>query len=488
MNSTHYLLVITLLLGTGGCGYFGSTIYQELKQAQKIQAQVLQKAIDKESNAVANKVKSVYTIAQTTERLAIAKKSITEIEESLREIMNKNKMLISCGIAYAPYVYDPQKQLVSRRVVRTEQELVAYAMDAKEDYTNTDWYRHAQSGVPHWSNPFLDDISKQLIVRYSYPFYIADPTTQKMDFGGVINVAIAVFELDTFVLEMSLDKSTYAILVHQNGTLLAHPTEIVVYEEKTIMNLAREPGNNELLKIYNQFKNTDEGELIVTAGIQNNTFKTMFKKVPNTSWYLILMHVENKTLVASQHIFRLFVLLIIALMVFITSLLSLFFCYCCIGLRAAWLTSSLCAFLLAFSIAAIWALDITSDIPDIKYENIVDTQYALQRFFFLEKKNNPHIYKKEPLLIPTGIYVTSFETGHDGSIVLSGQIWQKYDRAQNATLEPNITFLNATEQSKEKIYTTYKGKIETIGWWFKATFKANFNYLKYPFDEQQIVI
>jgi hypothetical protein len=86
------------------------------------------------------------------------------------------------------------------------------------------------------------------------------------------------------------------------------------------------------------------------------------------------------------------------------------------------------------------------------------------------------------------VYLTSFEPSHDGSITVSGQVWQKYDRAKYPDLKPHVLFLNATEQTTEKDSSTFKGTLETVGWWFKATFPTNFNYLKYPFDEQEIVI
>lgn len=489
MNYSSYFLVFSMLVGAGGCGYFGSAIYRELISSQKEKDKKLQATLDQGAEAIVRRVKEVYTIADGINRLAVAKKSVADIEAALREIVTKNSILISCGVAYAPYVYDPQKEFVSRRVVRVDQEFVTYALEAKEDYTKTEWYRHAHSGKPYWSTPFLDEISKQMIVRYTAPFYLINPTTQTQEFGGVIIASIPVLDVDSFVIEMSLDKETYAMLVHENGALLAHPTVIVNLEERTILKLAREAGNKNLLEIYNQLKQNDEGELTITTGMQNNLFKTVFKRVPDTAWFLILMRLENTNIIASHAVFRLFVLLVLALVIFFTSFFSLlFFWQCDTVLRAAWLTSSLFAALLAASIGAIWTLDIQSDTRDKDHEHVIETEYVLNHFLFLERKNNPHLYKKNPILLPTGIYITSLEPAHDGSLTINGLVWQKYDRKEHPDLEPHILFLNAVEQYLEQNSSTFKGTQETIGWSFKAKFQTQFSYLKYPFDEQEIAL
>ncbi len=488
MNYLYSFLTLSMLLGSGSCYYIGSSLYQEIEKAQSEKEKLVEKAIDQGTEQVVLKTKALYAVVESLQQVSHTKKTRGDIEIALKDTMAKNNMLISCSIAYAPSIYNDHQELMSCRVVRTGDTFTTYALESKEDYTNAEWYRHAQSGTPYWSAPFADEVSTQLIVRYSYPFFMADPNTGKQNFSGIINVAIPVQELDLLVLEVSLDKKTSALLVHENGTLLAHPTEIVTHEEKSLITLARQPGNKNLLLIYNDLKNADEGDLTLTNGVQNNLFKVMFKKIPTTPWYLIIMHLENEKMISSHHLFRLFVLLILTMVLLIATLFSCAALYWCRGIRAAWFTSSFCACVLAASIAVIWALDITSDIPNIQYENIIENKHGLQRFFFLQKKANPHIYSEKTAFIPTGIYITSFATGHDGSLVLNGHVWQKYDRTLYPDLEPNIQFLNATEQSKEKIYTTHKGTLETIGWSFTATIQANFNYLKYPFDEQQIVL
>ncbi len=489
MNYTSFCFFLSIIMGFFAGGYVCSKLHKAFYDLEKIKTTDLGDAVDKGTELIAEKIKSLYTATEFIERIAVKHPPIEAIEHGLQEAMSKNNALISCGIVYAPYAYITDQELVSRRVVRQENNtLVTYAVNEKERYTDAEWYRRAQGGKPYISSPFLDDISNQMIVRYSYPFYIINTTDNSQQFGGVVTTALPLTALDAMVLEMSLDKSTYAMLVDSNGAILAHPTEIVTHEEKTIQNLARNPGNKNLLELYNHLIQAKDGNIEIKLGAEHNSFKTMYKKVPNTNWYLILMHLQNVNPIPTQEIFRLLVMLLLIVVGTITSIGGVFFFICCTPLRAAWLASSLYAFLVGASIGAIWAFDIISDIPDNQREHVIDTHYSLQRFLFIQKKENPHVFEKEPILIPTGIYITSFEPGHDGSLTLTGQVWQKYDRSKYPNLKPNILFLNAIDEITEKNSSTFKGSLETVNWWFKATFHTTFNYLKYPFDEQEIVI
>lgn len=489
MNHNSLYFFICFLIGLGASGYICSKLHSAFRELEKAKTTDLNDAVDKGSVVIAERIKSMYSATEAIERIAVKRPSLEVIEHSLQEAMSKNNTLLSCGIVYAPYIYAPDQELISRRVVRQENNtLVTYAINEKERYTDAEWYRRAQGGKPYISTPFLDDVSKQMIVRYSYPFYIINQADNNQQFGGVVTTALALPVLDSAVLEMSLDKSTYAMLIDANGAILAHPTEIVHQEEKTIQNLARSPGNKNLLNLYNHLIQAKDGSFEIRLGTENNLFKAMYKKIPNTSWYLILMHLQNGNPIPTHQIFRLLVLLLVILTCSATSLCGFFFFIFCTPLRAAWFTSSLYAILVAANIGAIWAFDIVSDIPDTNREYVINTHYSLQRFLFLQKKENPHVYEKEPILIPTGMYITSFEPGHDGTLTLTGQVWQKYDRSKYPTLKPNILFLNAVDEITEKNSSTFKGSLETVNWWFKATFHTTFNYLKYPFDEQEIII
>ena len=200
------------------------------------------------------------------------------------------------------------------------------------------------------------------------------------------------------------------------------------------------------------------------------------------------MRLEQSNFIYSHVIRQSLIVLFILAVIFLLAIFSILCLFFCSGMRAAWLTSSCFALLLLISIAFIWALDINLDIPSSNYSNVVDTELSLDRFFFLQKKTNPLIYKKAIQFIPTGIFLTSFDVGGDSSIHIAGYIWQKYDHAKGIIEDPGVVIFNAIDQSFEKIYTSKKNTIETIGWRFNAVLKGNFNYLKYPFDEQEVII
>lgn len=488
MTYLRFILPLISLLSAWGCYHVGSTLHNEqLTAHQKNTQQLYQESFDG-TQALAAKIGNLYSIAEELSLIAETNRNPLEIEKKLTAILTENKSLIGCSIAFAPFMFNNETRLFSRRVVRTADTITPYALETREDYTIAEWFRKAQAGNGTWSTPFFDDVSKQTVLHYSYPFLIKDPITAIQNFGGVVTVTISLIELNNFVMGMSLEKDTYSVLIHRDGVVLTFQSEEIIYQEKTITTLAREPGKNDLLKLYDEFKHKNEGELTIMDEQQHKLFKTVFKKIPDTPWFLVLMHLENTNLISTHAVFQSFTLLLLLCALCLASLASFIFFMLFTATRAAWLSASCCAILLAACIATIWALDIISMVPTSEHNNAVDTELALERFFFLQRKSNAQIYRKEPHLIPTGIFITSFDVGHESSITVGGQVWQKYDRAKYPNDEPGIVFFDATDQTIEKIYTTTKNSVETVGWRFHVTIPANFNYLKYPFDEQNIII
>jgi|GEM_PF-4475171 len=489
MRYIYLLFLLIFILGTCGAAYVGNLLYHEFATTKHTEYNQLHKESVNGVQALSAKIKSLYNVTQTIQHIASQKSSAAEIDTQLTTIMQENKSLVSCSIAFAPYMHDPNTKFFSRRVVRTGDGYITYALEETEDYTTAEWFRKPQRGTPAWSNPFFDTVSKQLAIRYSYPFFMADPITQYEHFGGVANITISLIELNHLIMSMSLDKETYGSLIDEHGIILSHTAEDILNQERNLDTLAREPGKKDLLQVSTLIQHNKEGELTIEDTFQQKLFRIIIKKVPDTPWFLMFMHLEHTNMLNTHLIVRLLILFMLLVCISTLSFITPFFISFLTPQKASWLCAICCSILLTGAIVFIWSLDIMSNIPSAEYSNIVDTELALDRFLFFQKKSNPQIYKKDPHFVPTGIFITALRVSNDAStITIGGQVWQKYDRTKYKNDEPGVVFFNATDQAVEKIYSTEKNAIETVGWRFRATIPVNFNYLKYPFDEQEITI
>ncbi|QDP72012.1 hypothetical protein FOG18_05205 [Legionella israelensis] len=95
------------------------------------------------------------------------------------------------------------------------------------------------------------------------------------------------------------------------------------------------------------------------------------------------------------------------------------------------------------------------------------------------------------IIIPTGIFVQSFEFMTSNTVQISGYVWQKIakkDLAQGVL--PGVIFPEAKSVAlMEQAYEVDFDKYKLMAWRFSgATLLQNFNYSKYPFDVQDIWI
>ena len=91
-------------------------------------------------------------------------------------------------------------------------------------------------------------------------------------------------------------------------------------------------------------------------------------------------------------------------------------------------------------------------------------------------------------LIPTGVYLQSFEFESTSNVEMSGFVWQKYGPGVPADLRRG----NVLPEQLENAYNptpawdiTHDG-VQEVGWYFSGQFRQNFDYHDYPFDQQDI--
>ena len=96
----------------------------------------------------------------------------------------------------------------------------------------------------------------------------------------------------------------------------------------------------------------------------------------------------------------------------------------------------------------------------------------------------------KPFRIPTGIMIQSVEFLNANNVQVSGFVWQKYGPSTPPNLEKGVVFPEAVREAyaQEQVYDVVDGGVETIGWYFAATFRQKFDYGRYPFDRQNVWI
>jgi hypothetical protein len=221
----------------------------------------------------------------------------------------------------------------------------------------------------------------------------------------------------------------------------------------------------------------------------NNKYRATFNTLPYAQWVLIVIGPERVHFIPTTEVRHALIHCILAFIVLLSFLAALVFRAYRGTPHALWITISICSCLITMGICATWIFDIISVENHEPHINIVDSRITLNRFFYLHRKGNPSLYKNDVYFIPTGIFIynVTLETTNP-TMTVNGHLWQKFDRIKDAALPKEIIIFNALEQSFEKVYDQIEGDMQIIGWRFSAKIKGNFDYTKYPFDQQNIVL
>lgn len=102
--------------------------------------------------------------------------------------------------------------------------------------------------------------------------------------------------------------------------------------------------------------------------------------------------------------------------------------------------------------------------------------------------SHPESFAQYDYLIPTGIYLQSFEFLNASNVQMSGFVWQTYGAEIPEQIKRGIVLPEALDEAYEatEAWRVERDGGEQIGWYFSGIFRQNFDYRLYPFDRQNI--
>jgi hypothetical protein len=487
------LLIVCTLLAAAGTTYtlykYITTIYREssaINNANKESLRTSVTIIDEKLRAI---VKAAVQLADQASGTIGNTAAYETLCSDMQRTIQENPEINSLSVSYAPYVFDETKRLHSVQYMRAGSELKRVSIETWYDYTVAPWYLAAKAVRLQWDDPVYDASLSKSVTTYVMPIFTYDRHTDTKKFSGVFAIDVSVEYLDTLVQSLVLYKNSYAMLVTRKGLILAHPSDKYAQQSKTIFDLATEPGYKAFISLGNKISTLAYGSMVFT--IEDSFYrqcKAIFSSIPGVNWALIIIGPEGLDMVPTMEVRHLLIHLVLALIALCTFLLALIFGMYVRTPRSLWLTSAACSLFIAMGICAIWVFSMISVENHLSHANIIDSEIALSRFFYLQNKTNALFYRNNVHFIPTGLYLyaVTLETTNP-NMKANGHIWQKYDLKKDTNLTKEPIIFNALKQRFEKVYDQVKDGVQTIGWRFDATIKGNFDYTKYPFDQQDLV-
>jgi len=169
--------------------------------------------------------------------------------------------------------------------------------------------------------------------------------------------------------------------------------------------------------------------------------------------------------------------------------------------RSFWLLAIFFSLLLAIDIVVIWYFEVR--LSGLKMQsNVIENDADVEKFFAVHKSQNPKIYEEDFHYIPVGflwysITINEKIQGDIGDVRLYAYPWATYDLSTDKAIkqlidkDPNngvFIAMNSINETRWALSGITQGNKYVLNWQESIALHPDFNYTKYPFDQQQIIL
>lgn len=428
-----------------------------------------------------------------------------ELLKQLKQRSRQHEFLLGFTVAYVPDEAedDPQQYAPFFDNRSGEIEDLTQLYDYTEESETSKWYcecLQAESGV--WVSGYGDGAATHY-VGYSVPFYQRDTQTGERKIQGVVNASVSLQDLNRSLNRKFIGSLGGAVLMNEQGTLLAHPRFDYVSGDRTLRTFAEEVGSEELLRANQEMLAGNSGNVSVKmhrlANFRSDQSGWFFyRPIERPNWSLGVGIMANELDYGHNERRRRQILIVLTIAAFALFLTALICRVHQLKTQQLWIFSFLTSVYLATSIGIIWYLTTTFGLfvsqasTEEPHESRIINIEGLNTFLEQWRQEANELREPRSEVVPTGIYVRSLEFTNANNIQVSGFLWQRYRLGSQDHLARGISFpdvapdpgsLTLTQTHQEK-----NGEFEELGWEFRVTLRQKFDYGAYPFDRQTIAI
>jgi len=347
------------------------------------------------------------------------------------------------------------------------------SFDSFYDYTtqNVPWYEESINREENWTYPFYDDISKEDVIYYTRTFEM--PSVDGKTSKGLIFIGISTEFIKDSLSSLNLKYTGQPYLVTVDGLYIIQPTDIRIKTQDRIKNIQK--GLSGYLKIKDPSS--------------NDTVYQFYTPLKSTNWIVVFEIVENEILESLSPYRKKIINIIISFVIFLTALAFYFIKPITKNYEIRYLFwfFTMPLFLL-YMISSIYICYLGLDYEDKseKEKNAILNESLLEDFKLdyirdsLDKKEEP------PIFIPTGIFIESIDFNKAGVVNIKGIIWQKYYEGVHDDVTRHVTISNANDLTMTKFFEKSFGNYTLIEWVFNINISSNFDYKKYPFNNENL--
>jgi len=489
-----WLLILLCVFSLSTTAYL---IYEHLSLKNRIMNQTkgrLQELTRSAETSIDRNLQSVITAAETVaDDLSSGKlpKDEALLKHRMADVLGGNRQFFSISIAFKPYAFRSDRQLFAPYYKRGLDKLVYQPIETNYDYTDRDWYTEPlKQGKSAWTEPRFSLSGGTLITSYNAIFYQQDAVTHLKVPAGMVIIAISLDEIKKILETLELGPSGFGALTSRKGVYLYHPNNVYVVEQKTILDVARELNDKDRLLLGEQLMHgVPHGGIIdhvsVTTGLSS---WLAYEPIKLTGWTLYNTFIKNDVPLDFNALRHQLIWITCLTMGFLISLSILL-----LGVRGGdsrklWIASLVASGVMIAGIGTLWYLALSYE-PPLKGKSIAifDREILSKvRKEYDDRSNKRHT--PPPIFLPTGIFLDSVRLTGENDALITGYIWQKYDRTVPKDLSRTISIPSAEDVRITELSRHQENETEVLRWQFQARVRERMSYAHYPLDREILTL
>ncbi|MEN8187319.1 MAG: cache domain-containing protein [Bacteroidota bacterium] len=423
----------------------------------------------------------------------ISKKHIPtdELEDLLKKITLENEFFIGVTAACTPEHSTNYKKELHAPYFSRKNNKIEYIEDSydytDESLSNNKWYTDVirqKKGV--WSDPYISNITQELVVDYGIPFFRKDSLGNKK-IAGIVSITISTAYITSYLHDVTLEKTGFAIITNEDNYLISHPsTELLTNPESSREIIMQQ---SEFMDLFNQ--NQKEGNFSAFSVIAQEDSEFFFSTLAQ-GWVLTIV-MPKKDLMGTSKILKRKIIKISIYLSFILIIALIIILKVWEGDTSnLWKFSLSVATLLFANTALIWYLEVNLKLlenykDETKVLSIATINNYINDRNSKLKKINSSLKSTE---IKTGIFIYDIEFISAYNVSVQGKIWQKIPDSLDIKKDVNFTFPQASSTGiSVRVRPMMKKHIDNYWLYrsdFNATFQFDFDYLRYPLNIKQL--
>ncbi|MGB3507920.1 MAG: Cache 3/Cache 2 fusion domain-containing protein [Microcoleaceae cyanobacterium] len=414
-----------------------------------------------------------------------------ELLERLKLEIEENTELLDIGVAYQPFAYRPDVKLYAPYYARIDNKIELF--ETKINYTKPKyaWYSNTLNKGPNWGEPYLwsdTSLVSDPVVGFFTPFY--NPNTQDKSLRGIVYSEYSLSQIREVMQSLDLGRTGYGFIISETGTYLYHPNEEYFKAQENVFDITYEQQDEKLRELIVKALKGTPVEANLTDEVTGQNSWLFLRTTNRNGWVVGIVFIQDEILPDSAVTRRKLIALSLAYLWFGVFLSILLFKAYLGGVKRIALVSFIISGLFVANLGFVWSLVLRARTYTAT-RNLLLSDTGITQLLAPQIQLSKELNQEPPLIIPTGVFIQSFDFTSPKDAFVTGYIWQAYEDGVHDDLSRGIILPDAIEDSDYEVREDYRHKVdgvEVIGWYFAYTLRMDFDFGYYPFDDKDVKI